>query len=143
MSQRTASPHAIASALAHPYDLAMRWLIHGDVQTAAVEALRRHGHRVTTPEEIELPPDAQAADVLKNAHKRQLDVVTTSPQLAAAAIGTPVRFDRSLVFLQLEGGAVEQDDAIARMFHRYKRLTPGRMYTVTATRVKVRQLPRG
>jgi hypothetical protein len=45
------------------------------------------------------------------------------------------------VFLQLEGGDVEQDDAIDRLFARYKRLSPGRMYTVTGTRVKIRQLP--
>ena len=42
------------------------------------------------------------------------------------------------MYLQLEGGDVEQDDAIDRLFARYKRLTPGRLYTVTASRVKVR-----
>ena len=49
--------------------------------------------------------------------------------------------DRVVVYLQLEGGDVEQDDAIDRLFKRYKRLTPGRLYTVTGSRVKVRQLP--
>jgi hypothetical protein len=38
---------------------------------------------------------------------------------------------------------VEQDDAITRLFERYKRLTPGRLYTVTGSRVKIRQLPAG
>jgi len=38
-------------------------------------------------------------------------------------------------------GDVEQDDAIDRLYARYKRLTPGRMYTVTGSRVKIRQLP--
>jgi hypothetical protein len=46
-----------------------------------------------------------------------------------------------MVYLQLDGGDVEQDDAIDRLFKRYKRLSPGRLYTVTAARVKVRQLP--
>ena len=32
-------------------------------------------------------------------------------------------------------------DAIDRLFARYKRLSPRRLYTVTATRVKIRQLP--
>ena len=50
-------------------------------------------------------------------------------------------FGRSVVYLHLEGGDVEQDDAVTRLFERYKRLTPGRLYTVTASRVKVRQLP--
>jgi hypothetical protein len=45
------------------------------------------------------------------------------------------------MFLQWPGGAVEQDDAVDRLFTRYKRLTPERLYTVTETRVKVRQLP--
>ena len=50
-------------------------------------------------------------------------------------------FGRSIVYLQLEGGDVEQDDAVDRLFERYKRLTPGRLYTVTGSRVKIRQLP--
>jgi hypothetical protein len=46
-----------------------------------------------------------------------------------------------MVHLNVEGGDVEQDDAIDRLFTRYKRLAPGRLYTVTGARVKVRQLP--
>jgi hypothetical protein len=30
---------------------------------------------------------------------------------------------------------------VDRLFDRYKRLSPGRLYTVTGSRVKVRQLP--
>jgi hypothetical protein len=59
--------------------------------------------------------------------------------MAPFELGVP--FGRSIVFLQLEGGDVEQDDAIDRLFKRYKRLSPGRLYTVTTSRVKVRQLP--
>jgi len=39
--------------------------------------------------------------------------------------------------------AKAQADAIERLFERYKRLTPKRLYTVTANRVKIRQLPGG
>jgi hypothetical protein len=46
-----------------------------------------------------------------------------------------------MVFLQLTGGEVEQDDAIDRLFARYKSPKPGMLYTVTENRVKVRQLP--
>ena len=60
---------------------------------------------------------------------------------AAAPFEQSTSFNRSLVFLQLAGGDVEQDDAIDRLFKRYKRLAPGRLYTVTGSRVKVRQLP--
>ena len=35
----------------------------------------------------------------------------------------------------------DQGRAIERLFERYQRLTPGRLYTVTASRVKIRQLP--
>jgi hypothetical protein len=35
----------------------------------------------------------------------------------------------------------DQGAAITRLFERYKRLTPRRLYTVTRSRVKIRQLP--
>jgi hypothetical protein len=119
----------------------MRWLVHGNLTQAAFDALVRHGHQVQKPEEIELAPDSSNEEILNAAHKRQLDLITTSPELASAPFESNFAFGRSIVFLQLEGGDVEQDDAIDRLFERYKRLSPGRLYTVTATRVKIRQLP--
>ena len=101
----------------------------------------RHGDHAQPPESIDLAADASPAEVLEAAHAKQLDVVTNDLSLASAPFETSVKFGRSLVFLQLSGGEVEQDDAIDRLFARYKRLTPGRMYTVTETRVKIRQLP--
>jgi hypothetical protein len=120
----------------------MRWLVHGNLTQAAVDALVRHEHKAQTLADVELAPDASPEDVFKTATKRQLDLITTSPELAGAPFDAHVPFNRSLVFLQLEGGDVEQDDAIDRLFARYKRLSPGRLYTVTASRVKIRQLPR-
>jgi hypothetical protein len=105
------------------------------------EALVRHEHEAQTPAEIGLAPDARPDEVLEAAHTKQLDIVTNDPNLANAPFESPVKFGRSLVFLQLPGGDVEQADAIDRLFERYKRLTPGRMYTVTENRVKIRQLP--
>jgi hypothetical protein len=114
--------------------------------TATGDALRRHGHQVVDLPEVAGDPAADVAAVLAAAKKAQLDVLTADPALAAApfeATGSMAAgFNRSLVFLQLAGGDVEQDDAIDRLFARFKRLTPGRLYTVTGTRVKVRQLPR-
>src|SRR6478672_11926019 len=120
----------------------MRWLIHGPLTTAVAEALKRHGHAVQTPAEAGLTDGAPAREVFETAHKKQLDVVTADGKIVNDLYESPVRFGRSLVFLQLQGGAVEQDDAVDRLFTRYKRLTPGRLYTVTETRVKVRQLPK-
>ena len=120
----------------------MRWLLHGNLTTAVADALRQRGDTVVESATLGVAPDAPCVDALKAAHKAQVDVMTSDPRLAEASFaqGAP-RFGRSVVYLQLEGGDVEQDDAVTRLFERYKRLTPGRLYTVTGSRVKVRQLP--
>ncbi len=119
----------------------MRWLLHGNMSPAVREAIVRHGDTATLASEAELAQDATAEDVFTVAHAKQLDLMTIDATLAQYPFEHPVKFNRSLVFLQLEGGDVEQDDAIDRLFERYKRMSPGRLYTVTASRVKVRQLP--
>ena len=115
----------------------MRWLLHGKMSDAVADALRRHGHSV---ESLDSPP-SEVADFVRLAHEKQLDVVTTDASLLAVAGRSVARFDRSIVFLQAETGDTAQSEAIDRLFERYKRLTPGRIYMVTASRVKVRQLP--
>jgi hypothetical protein len=119
----------------------MRWLLHGNLTPAVTDALKRHGHAPADLASIGLTPDAEPRAILEAAKKGQLDLLTAQPALAQAPFDLDFWFDRSMVFLQLEGGDVEQDDAIDRLFKRYKRLTPGRLYTVTGSRVKVRQLP--
>ena len=110
--------------------------------TSAVgEALKRHEHQVHQTDELQLPPDAPPADVLNSAQKKQWDILTTDSTLAEAPFTENVPFNRTIVHLHLEGGDVEQDDAIDRLFERYKRLSRRRLYTVTPTRVKIRQLP--
>ena len=119
----------------------MRWLLHGNLKTAVGEALRRHEHETRLPSDIGLAENALPQDVLRAAHRNQLDVLTLDPALPQALYEEPFAFDRSIVCLHGDEGEVEQDDAIDRLFARYKRLTPGRLYTVTGSRVKVRQLP--
>jgi hypothetical protein len=121
----------------------MRWLLHGNLTPAVAEALIRHDHKPTTPAQAEIAPDTRPFELVKTAQKQQLDVLTTDAALVNAIFDQRIYFNRVIVYLQLEGGDVEQDDAIDRLFKRYKRLTPGRLYTVTGSRVKVRQLPRG
>ena len=111
--------------------------------SAVADCLVRHEHKATDTIAAGLPPEASPAVVLEAAHKGQYDLITTDAAMAEAPFQTPTPFARSIVYLQLQGGDVEQDDAIDRLFDRYKRLTPGRLYTVTASRVKVRQLPSG
>ena len=121
------------------YDAAMRWLLHGKLTTSVSEALKRHGHEVCVP--TGLTPESDSETILDAAKKGQLDLLTDDQAMAQAPFELDFWFNRSMVFLQLEGGEVEQAAAIDRLFDRYKRLTPGRLYTVTGTRVKVRQLP--
>ena len=117
----------------------MRWLLHGPVDPSVPAALQRHGQKVQPGETSMMTPAA----VLAFARREQLDVLTRDAALIDAAIDPEIGFARTLVYLQLPGGDVEQDDAVDRLFARYKRLGPGRLYTVTETRVKVRQMPRG
>jgi len=120
----------------------MRWLIHGNLNVQAVtDALVRHGHSAQTVEAAGLTDGLEPGDIMSKAHQLQLDIVTNDKELVSFARSTPVKFVRTLVYLQLEGQAVEQDDAIDRLFDRYKRMTPGRLYTVTESRVKVGQMP--
>ena len=120
----------------------MRWLLHGNLTSAVGDALRQRGDTPVDPTTVGVAPQTPHGEVLKAAHKAQLDVMTNDAKLAEAPFAEEAPpFGRSIVYLQLEGGDVEQDDAIDRLFERYKRLTPGRLYTVTGTRVKVRQLP--
>lgn len=113
----------------------MRWLLHGNVTAAVTEAMHRHEQKT------QVSTETSSEDVLRGATKAQLEIVTTDAALVDAIFEQHIPFARTLVYLQLEGGDLEQDDAIDRLFARYKRLSPGRMYTVTGSRVKVRQLP--
>jgi hypothetical protein len=120
----------------------MRWLLQGNLTPAVADALRQRGDTVVEGAAVGVTPDAAHAELLKAAHKAQVDLMTSDAKLAEASFspGAP-HFGRTIVYLQLEGGDVEQDDAVTRLFERYRRLTPGRLYTVTGTRVKIRQLP--
>jgi hypothetical protein len=118
----------------------MRFLIHGNLDPAVDAAVVRHGHAAQRPAAAQIETDVDAHALLSSAHKKQLDVITNDRDVADLARTTPVKFDRSLIYLQLPGESVEQDDAIDRLFDRYKRLKPGQLYTVTETRVKVQQM---
>jgi hypothetical protein len=121
----------------------MRFLLIGTptLSQAAAAAITRHGHHVSTPESLNLTDATAHKDILQAAQRAQLDIVTADPALAESPYALDYYFPRSIIWLQLEGGDVEQDDAIDRLFERYKAPKPKRLYTVTETRVKIRQLP--
>src|SRR5947208_3741581 len=104
---------------------AMRWLLHGPMTSAVADALVRHGHVAKSMNDLNLPPETSAHHVLKTATAGQLDIVTTDDALVLTPFEQGIAFPRTIVYLQLEGGDVEQDDAIDRLFKRYKRLSPG------------------
>jgi hypothetical protein len=115
----------------------MRWLLHGKLFPSVAEALGRHDQSTTVAE-----ADLTADQVFEAARKQQLEVMTADAALPESLFtGDAANFKRLIVHLNVHPGEVEQDDAVDRLFARYKRLTPGRLYTVTATRVKIRQLP--
>ncbi len=114
----------------------MRWLLHGQIASSVAEALRRHEQTSAAAE-----ANLTALELFESARKQQMEVMTADATLAASLFAHEAEFKRLIVHLNVEHGAVEQDDAVDRLFARYKRLTPGRLYTVTASRVKVRQLP--
>jgi hypothetical protein len=121
----------------------MRWVLHGNLAPAVADALKRHEQKPVPLSELGLAAEAGAFELFKTAQTKQLDVFTADSALVNALFDEKIYFNRVVVFLQLEGGDVEQDDAVDRLFERYQRLTPGRLYTVTGSRVKVRQLPAG
>jgi hypothetical protein len=108
----------------------MQWLLHGDVAEQVAQALAARGDKVHRPE------NSVVDDILETARKNQWDLITTDAALAHSLSSGKFKFARSVVHLQ-----AKQDEAIERLFVRFKRLTPGRLYTVTGSRVKVRQLP--
>jgi predicted nuclease of predicted toxin-antitoxin system len=119
----------------------MRFLLLGNLTPAVAAAIVRHGHVAVTADSLHLTDATPKDEMLKAANKAQVDIVTADPEVADAPFKHDFYFQRSLIYLQLTGGDVEQDDAIDRLFTRYKAPKPKRLYTVTENRVKVRQLP--
>ena len=120
----------------------MRWLLHGKLTGAVDAALKRHGQDTRTGADVGLAEDSDIQTLFQTARKSQLEILTAASDVALAPFGQHLPFfDRTVVLLEVDDGEIEQDDAIDRLFERYKRLSPGRLYTVTGSRVKIRQLP--
>ena len=119
----------------------MRFLLQGNFTRAVTDALVRHGHTAQTVGEAVADSAVDTTELLSLVRKSQQDLLTNDKTIIQYLLDHSTKLDRSVVYLQLEGGDVEQDDAIDRLFERYSRLKPGMLYTVTETRVKIRQLP--
>lgn len=120
----------------------MRFLLYGPFGPRVAEALRELGHAATYLADLEVAKDPTAAQVIEACRARQFELMTASRELLDGILpgsGRSEVFGRVIVYLQDQ--PEEHELAIHRLFERYKRLTPGRLYTVTGGRVKVRQLP--
>jgi hypothetical protein len=124
----------------------MRWLIVSPSPGPYAEALQILEHGTRLPADVGLPAGATPDEVFEAARRNQLEVFTDDADLANApfAPATEINFaGRTLVFIQAAGEGADAAGAVERLFERYKRLSHGRLYTVTGSRVKVRQLPKG
>jgi hypothetical protein len=131
----------------------MRFLIHGPVHPEAAEALAKHEHACHAM--LELSEEAEAAGGAERVtgdpallvpllEKRQWNLLTTDTDFVRDLYEKHVEFNGVIVQIFDDPDVLhDQGAAIDRLFERYKRLTPRRLYTVTASRVKIRQLPGG
>ncbi|MEM7806610.1 MAG: hypothetical protein AAF561_00695 [Planctomycetota bacterium] len=122
----------------------MRFLLPDDAADDVRQAFTEAGHKVVSPTDIELSTGASAIDRREAARRHQLELVVTNRQSLDAVLpssGNKATFGRTLIFLN--SGPSDAPLAVHRLFGRYKRLSPGRLYSVSPQRVKVSQLPSG
>jgi hypothetical protein len=120
----------------------MRFLTHGQIHPDALVALKKHEQAAHQPEE--LGDDANAASpatLLPILQKKQWNLLTTDTDFINDLYEQKFPFSGIIVLLLESVEGPQQAAAIDRLFERYKRLTPRRLYTVTPSRVKIRQLP--
>ncbi len=130
----------------------MRFLLHGtpppppDTQ-AALTKHEQTAHQISELAGIADSPEEAAqspATLLPLLEKKQWNLLTTDTNFIHAIYDKKLEFKGIIIFLQGESATAETDPKstpIARRFDRYKRLTPRRLYTITPSRVKIRQLP--
>jgi hypothetical protein len=128
----------------------MRFLVHGAIHPDAQAALVKQGHACHALLELSEATDApnEAADkpslLLPLLEKKQWNLVTTDAEFIHTLYEEKQKFEGLIVLILDDAGDLhDQGKAIDRLFERYPRLTAKRMYTVTPSRVKIRQLPGG
>ncbi len=100
------------------------------------------GHKVITADEAGVEASSTGPDLLDAARRGQFEIVVADRETLNTLLpesGRRETYGRVLVYLH--AGEDEAALAVVRLFDRYKRLTPGRLYSVSPQRVKVSQLP--
>ncbi len=74
--------------------------------------------------------------------KKQWNLITAAAPFVHAVYEQHVAFNGVIILILHDADAPNvHGRGIDRLFERYKRLTPRRLYTITPSRVKIRQLP--
>jgi len=132
----------------------MRFLLHGIIHPDTQAALTRHEQVCHLPLELSADTDAPG-EILSNPELlfpllqiKQWQLITTDTELVQQLYEKKIDFPGIIVLLLESRTSAEDANPIAsqakgidRLFERYPRLTPRRLYTVTPNRVKIRQLP--
>ncbi|HUO08242.1 MAG TPA: DUF5615 family PIN-like protein [Phycisphaerae bacterium] len=120
----------------------MRFLIHGQIFPDAIAALEKQEHAAHQPEELGEESDVESpSTLLPLLQKNQWNLLTTDTDFINELYEWKLPFNGVIVLLLDSDDGPHQAAAIDRLFERYNRLTPRRLYTVTPSRVKIRQLP--
>lgn len=123
------------------WDFGMQFLLHGGLAADVGEAMIRHGHRVHRIVELtdQTPALGSPEELFADLAQRQWCLLTADRDFIHSVYDQGLSFPLCMVLLL--GEPSERSAAVDRLFERYKRLSPKRLYTVTPGRVKVRQLP--
>ena len=119
----------------------MQFLVHGGLAAEGCEAMVRQGHRVHQLTELagETPAPSSPEELLRELARRQWCLLTADRDFVHQVYDQGLKFNLCMVLLIAQ--ADQHSSSVDRLFERYKRLSPKRLYTVTPGRVKVRQLP--
>ncbi|MCL2647029.1 MAG: hypothetical protein FWD61_08485 [Phycisphaerales bacterium] len=127
----------------------MQFFLHGGIHPDTQTALLKNKHVCHTL--LEFAEDSAASEEMVNdpmrfvplLAKKQWNLITTDADFVRQLYEHKIAFDGIIVQI-VESPADDprmQITAIPRLFERYPRLTPRRLYMVTRSRVKIRQLP--
>ncbi len=128
----------------------MHFFVHGAVSPDAQEALLKHEQRVHTAIELsaaetDVPGELEEnpRELFKILQQKQWHLFTTDTALIHRIFEEKIEFPGGIIVLMLDNPDVlnDQGAAVDRLFDRYKRLTVKRLYTITASKIKIRQLP--
>jgi hypothetical protein len=129
----------------------MQFVVHGTVPKEVPAELAKRQHTIRVLSELAGPGEdpgaieASGGDpalLLPLLERQQVHLFTADAGLVRELYERKIPFRGVIVLLLSDtGGSADAAEPVARLFERYKRLTPGRLYTVTPNRVKIRQLP--